>query len=74
MLRWENRKFAFLDSYHRRKKSFGFVFKKCSMIGSHHTSHFSVHKSWLCSASSQRHLHPCLAAIVPKMLTEPWQQ
>lgn len=27
MLRQENRKFAFLDSYHKRKKSFGFVLK-----------------------------------------------
>lgn len=44
------RKIAFLDSYHRRKKDFGFVFKKCSMIGSHNTSHFSDHKSWLRSS------------------------
>lgn len=47
MWRQGNRKIAFLD---RRKKDFGFVLKKCSMIGSHNTSHFSVHKSWLRSS------------------------
>lgn len=76
MLRQENRKFASLDSYHKRKNSFVFVKEKCSMIDYHHASYCSVHKSWLHSASSQsnRHLHPCLGPIMPKMLTEPWQQ
>lgn len=76
-LRQENRKFASLDSYCKRKKSFVFVKKKkCSMTDYHHTSYFSVHKSWPHSTSSQStsQLHRRLAAVVPKMLTEPWQQ